>query len=271
MVSWMALHLITSAAQQLADRPPASVPHQLPCDLCHDYHWLLVVASGRSGSTAVMDMLNAIPGVLVTGENDGYITKIGAAYKTLTSEPRQFFEKPYSAWWRTTRSYDHLLCDIQWMARSLVGNVDPDEKLNFVGWKEIRYTSVDDLNVITKLFPCAKFVINYRHDVDSQSKSGFYALRAGHTAVVNGLLRQNELYKRWATTLGPQRTFVLPLEEFGVPSFNRLLKWLGYSNCSFNAVIHSNINGSGGIPSRRDIEAVIPDREYCLPPAFTAY
>lgn len=271
IISCLAVRLVGLAAQGPQLLPVRPIPQNLPCDLCRDYNWLLVVASGRSGSTAVMDMLNAIPGVLVVGENDGYITKIGAAYRKLNSQPRQWFETPYGAWWRTSTSFDHLLCDIQAMARSLVGTADPKENLSFVGWKEIRYGTVEDLNVITRLFPCAKFVVNYRRDVASQSLSGFYRLRGERTAVVSALLKQNELYMKWAATLGRKRSFTVTLEDFSVQRFNELLTWLGYSNCSYSAVIRSNVNGSKAIPNRSALDAVIPDREYCLPPIVPAF
>lgn len=270
---WLTVFCLAQAAGQSKhlNWPPNIAPSNLPCDLCHDNNWLLVVATGRSGSTTVMDMLNAIPGVLIVGENDGYITKIGTAFKQLALYPKGTFQKPYSAWWQTTTSFDHLLCNIQSMARNLVGNVDPTQKLTFIGWKEIRYFTIDDLNLITTLFPCAKFVVNYRLDVDSQSQSAFYGVRPDRDAVIRTLAKHNELYIRWAAELGPSRAFTVTLENLTVDTFNQLLVWLGYSNCTYSALIHTNTNnGLGGIPSRQEIEAVIPNREYCRPPDLRA-
>lgn len=273
--SWLTIAFLCRQAAGQSSQPTRSVYNNtasspLPCDLCHDHNWLLVVATGRSGSTAVMDMLNAIPGVLVVGENDGYITKIGTAYSQLDSYPKAGVLRPYSAWWQTKTSFDHLLCNIQSMARNLVGNLDPAEKLTFIGWKEIRYPTADDLNMITRLFPCAKFVVNYREDIDSQSHSGFYGQRKDQDAVVSTLAKRNELYTKWAAGLGPSRAFTLTLEQFSIDTFNQLLAWLGYSNCSYSSLIHSNTNGFGNIPSRQDVEAVIPNREYCRPPDLRA-
>ena len=56
-------------------KPPASttsprnVLNKKPnvCDLCAD-NWIIVVGTGRSGSTTIADMLNQVPGVYTAGE-----------------------------------------------------------------------------------------------------------------------------------------------------------------------------------------------------------
>ena len=40
------------------------------CDLCAD-HWVFVFATGRSGSTSIMEALNSLPGVRLASENQG--------------------------------------------------------------------------------------------------------------------------------------------------------------------------------------------------------
>lgn len=157
------------------------------------------------------------------------------------------------------------------MARNLVGNLDPTQKLTYIGWKEIRYSTEDTLNMITEIFPCAKFVINYRQDIYSQSNSGSYGRQPDRSAVVRTLMKQNELYTRLAAGLGPDRVFNVTLEQFSVDTFNRLLAWLGYSNCTYSSLIRSNTNGFGSIPSRQDVEAVIPNREDCRSPDLRAH
>lgn len=39
------------------------------CNPCTDYNWIFVIATGRSGSTSLINNLNAIPGVYIGGEN----------------------------------------------------------------------------------------------------------------------------------------------------------------------------------------------------------
>ncbi|KAJ8613035.1 hypothetical protein CTAYLR_004067 [Chrysophaeum taylorii] len=221
---------------QKASRPKHPAPQtakksvgDVPCDLCRDHNWLFVVASGRSGSTAVMDMLNAIPGVLVVGENDGFITRTGQAFEDLDAVPKAWSDKQYSAWWRTTPTFNHVLCDIQYLARRLVGELNRD--LVYVGWKEIRYFKMDDLNTMTKIFPCAKFIVNFRQDIEAQAQSAFWKQRHASKAEQE-LSDRNRLYTNWARALGKDRAFVLTTEDIKVETFNRLLGWLGYSNCS---------------------------------------
>ena len=45
------------------------------CDLCGQ-RWLFVLATGRSGSTTVLNMLNALPGVYMAGENMNVVGKL---------------------------------------------------------------------------------------------------------------------------------------------------------------------------------------------------
>lgn len=40
------------------------------------------------------------------------------------------------------------------------------------------------------------------------------------------------------------RIFDLPLESFSLAKFNELLKWLGFSGCSYRRVAHANNNGT---------------------------
>mmetsp|Transcript_8251 Transcript_8251/g.10770 ORF Transcript_8251/g.10770 Transcript_8251/m.10770 type:complete len:149 (-) Transcript_8251:1950-2396(-) len=55
------------------------------CDLCHDYDWVFILGTGRSGSTTILSMINSIPGFYLAGEN-------GKAIEILYTLP--FF------WWK---------------------------------------------------------------------------------------------------------------------------------------------------------------------------
>jgi hypothetical protein len=47
---------------------------------CTAHDWLVILATGRSGSTTIESMLNAVPQVHLTGENGGVMEELEAAY-----------------------------------------------------------------------------------------------------------------------------------------------------------------------------------------------
>lgn len=245
---------------------------KLPCDLCHDHNWLFVMASGRSGSTAVMDMLNAIPGVVVVGENAGIVSNLGENFDKFISEDAEWFKVPYGAWWQNSyESLDRLVCSIQSFARDVVGYTDDadDEPQHFVGWKEIRYSTIADLDRMNKMFPCAKFIVNYRESIDTQVNSGFFSKRSDRDTLFASLVERNVLYRNWAASLGSDRVFTVTTEHIDAPTFNGILSWLGYSNCSFSSVVHSNKDLSD-VATRGAIRATIPDRKHCRWPSSSS-
>ena len=39
------------------------------CNLCEDHRWLFILATGRSGSTSLLEAMNSLPRVRLSGEN----------------------------------------------------------------------------------------------------------------------------------------------------------------------------------------------------------
>ena len=65
-----------------------------------------------------------------------------------------------------------------------------------IGWKEIRWAP-DLLNFMRELFPCAKFVINVRSDIQAQANSGWHH---GSNAEVEKLKAMTNSIKNWVAT-----------------------------------------------------------------------
>lgn len=144
---------------------------------------------------------------------------------------------------------DLLYASINWA-------VGPDVRM--VGFKEVRWTpqSLRDspqffhqkMALLLEVFPCSKLIINFRSDVDAQSKSDFWQ-RMQKTpsdlkAVLAILKRANDELKAF-TEQHPDNTFLFPTESLSdLQHLQRLINWLGYEECKVTAMPHANNNGT---------------------------
>ena len=162
------------------------------CDLCRD-RWLFVVASGRSGSTTMMEMLTSIPGVYMAGENGDLAGSL--------------FEIQQSLATRTSTSNKNQKCLLQHLAKEIIGSISKD--IQIIGWKEIRYTNIKVLRFMRRIFPCAQFVVNLRHNVSAQHRSAFQA-----RVDIATLKHQHDMLSSWASHQPLAYVYQLALEEF---------------------------------------------------------
>lgn len=215
------------------------------CDLCNTaQQWVFILSpGGRTGSSTIVTMLNAIPGFYIAGENDGIVFDMPAFYN------KTFGEEPEDTDGVTPRrdplSDYNILCSLQSVIRASIGG-RPHDKL-VLGFKEIRYHNKEQLDFLKKIFPCARFVINVRQNMTALAESqihayGMYDLNAKDT---ESILQANEQHRAglegWAQTQG-DNIFHMPLEDFNLNRFNVLLHWLGVSNCRFERMAHANAN-----------------------------
>jgi len=215
---------------------------------------VFVVGTGRSGSTTLMHMLNLIPGYDIKGENNGMW---GSLYELAQARMKKKKEKNAGLAGTFSRgsssSDDHpepnlsdLTCALQ---LRVLGEINPDPFARVTGFKEIRWnfdTGLDDLDMLMKVFPCSKAVLNFRDDGDAQEESMsktrgvFDSLDGVGTQKATQALR--EFYERRKLQ---NRTFQMPLEKFSVGKFNELLQFLGEDlRCRFVDVLHDN-DGAG--------------------------
>lgn len=208
------------------------------CNLC-DEGWLFVVSTGRSGSTTVQQMLNALPQVYMAGENGGVLSGL-----VLLTRPYHFHTRNHTAnetsWWRYADPNQHaILCDLQRYVRDLLTPADNvTGRTRYIGFKEIRY-EIFELELMRNLFPCGKFIVNWRRNITDLKRSRKVAF-VGNEA--GGFGRRNRLFERFAASLG-NRSFSLPLESMSLDTFQDMRRWLGVSGCAYTDVYHYNING----------------------------
>ena len=142
----------------------------------HDLGYLFILTYGRSGSTLLSGLLNAIPGYLVRGENrnalrhlydyqrlllttrDELVERYGAG--RLRSRTHPFFGIADVQPQRTTRAVRHL---------ALETVLRPKQDTRVAGFKEIRWYQPDLEDYVAWLrvvFPGARFLVNTRDHAD---------------------------------------------------------------------------------------------------------
>lgn len=147
--------------------------------------YVFVVTYGRSGSTVVQNLLNAIPGYCIRGENGNALSGLARSWHLMNvAEPRIGLKArgvpstPEEPW------YGAELAE-PWRYGSYLANVFVREVLALPagtrvgGFKEIRFHTEPQffqpyLGFIRRFFPKARFIFNTRSH-DAVLKSGWWA------------------------------------------------------------------------------------------------
>ena len=189
-------HLITE--NQTSEQPA----HTLNLNYDH----ILIFSSGRTGSTLLMGLLNAIPGVLIRGENNNALYHLFQFFDALR---RSQVNHPKAN--RTTKPWfgaadlklSYVLADLKRVAREmLLGQVEHREQIRCLGFKEIRYLEASDnfdeyVGFMQEIFPNALFIVNRRDHADVV-RSGFWADLPSDAALAE-LRKIDELFDRLPT------------------------------------------------------------------------
>lgn len=131
-----------------------------------DLSYLFVVTYGRSGSTLLSGLLNAIPGYLVRGENEDALRHLWDYHRSLVTQKAER---------SGTRARTHPFYGIGDVpvpkllagTRRLVTDtlLRPKDDTRVVGFKEIRWWREDVAEYVAwlrEVFPGARFVVNTR-------------------------------------------------------------------------------------------------------------
>jgi len=197
----------------------------LHADFCILYDFVFLVGTGRSGSTTLMAFLNGVPGIHISGENNGLIDHLAEVHSDLNNATGR--AKKGVAW---TNTFD--IAEIEQDMRNMIMHtVNPSPGSKTIGFKEYRTLNEEHFNFTRRLFPCAKFIVNIREDVSSQSRSGFYKkLNDTSDSISSSLAAKNQFLKSLADK-NQDHMFLITLEEFSTQTFDKLLTFLGFSNC----------------------------------------
>ena len=137
-----------------------------------DLGYVFIMTYGRSGSTLVQGLLNAIPGYLIRGENAAALNHLHGFHKTMLAESQRgnlvnrrkvthpFYGMPDFPPERSLRGTRRLVLDT-------VLRPEPDTRVT--GYKEIRWYQDDLADFcawMQQVFPGARFVVNTRNQAD---------------------------------------------------------------------------------------------------------
>ncbi len=199
--------------------------------------YVFIVTYGRSGSTLLQNLLNALEGYCIRGENNHTLYHLSQAWNAVeTAESMRGMRMkavpsgPAHPWYGAERvdpdSYGRALCDT--FVREVL-RLDPGVRVG--GFKEIRYhmqrhAFSQQLNFIRRHFPKARFIFNTR-DHDAVTKSGWWA-KQDPTHVKEVLTGAEALYQDYLA-VHPERCLHLHYDDYaGKPEAMRpLFDFLG--------------------------------------------
>lgn len=225
-----------------------------PDDPCSTKRWLFVFSvGGRTGSTTLMGMLNAVPQIKLTGENkDLYSRLYELEQDTLALGGGDRARDEFDAWHNAPDPVRLQAAVCSWLLA-----LSPHPGALVHGFKEIRTPAAP---LLARTMPHARFVINFRLDLAAQQRSferlgGQKTLAEATKGNVSSWRKPipfvlDEL-QRLRAALGGRPVFELPLERYGVTGFNALLRWVGARGCEYTRVLQANTNKTAGFDSAK--------------------
>ena len=188
-----------------------------------DLRFVTVVTYGRTGSTVIQAALNALPDVIVRGENYSALRGLNAYVQAIAeTADRHHSGRPTNPWFGSARlSPGDVVADLR---RHVIDTVlRPRPGTKWIGFKEVRYepghfpTYDDLLNYLLfldKLLPGIGYLLNVR-DPSEAARSGWWPGNDNAEAVL-------ATTRDWLMTarddlvriLGPDRAVVVDYDEW---------------------------------------------------------
>merc|ERR1711937_376277 len=98
-----------------------------------------VLSSGRTGSTSILEMLNAIPGVYLAGENFGLMQHVQELYENDDMRTLMAGENYSTAsFYHLPISNNDVRCALQSYVKAMIGGFS-SSTTSVIGFKEIRH------------------------------------------------------------------------------------------------------------------------------------
>jgi hypothetical protein len=110
------------------------------------YDHIIVCGAGRSGTTLVSGLLNALDGYLIRGENYNFPLYLYKAYRALIESEKNaeaFSNTPTSPWYRGRYNAADFIDHCRPVIRSMLLGGKPGAFFNCLGFKEIRWLARD--------------------------------------------------------------------------------------------------------------------------------
>ncbi|KAI3383581.1 hypothetical protein SNEBB_007820 [Seison nebaliae] len=201
---------------------------------------LFIVSVGRSGSTTLRYLLNSLPNYFIDGENKNAMMHIRNIYYVLRFAHQNDDDKTDRK--ERSRYFRRMILDL------LVG-VDNTDNYNVLGFKEIRFKELYELEFLLKLFPKSRFIMNYRRNLTSYKYSGFmrYYIKV-FPDYLESIKRKIWIYQQFQKK-HPTITRTITKEGMNVDSINKILmdgRFLKHlpKNCRFTQIPQFNAQSS---------------------------
>lgn len=148
---------------------------------------VIIYATGRSGSTTLMRILNTIPNSNICGENNGAIINLLEFYRNIKYTTITKVVQTYNSTSleqivnerRMSPSWYNSYCDntIISLLKNMIINLFKKKSANIWGFKEIRFygEKISYLKEFKELFPQTKVIIHIKKNIAKQSKSEWFA------------------------------------------------------------------------------------------------
>mmetsp|Transcript_32107 Transcript_32107/g.91038 ORF Transcript_32107/g.91038 Transcript_32107/m.91038 type:complete len:295 (-) Transcript_32107:395-1279(-) len=195
------------------------------CDLCAE-NWLFILAPGRgTASTTALSMFNSVPGFEISGEHNGVLHAEAGIFRLLM----ETLKAEGTAWEGNGIDSRALLCNVQHLIKGITFGTEYSalsRNTTVLGFKEVRYDSLEVLRFIAGAFPCARYVL-----------TTWFADGAAETAAAP------KLFHKVASQF-PSTATLLPRDTVSLNKYNTVLRELGVKGCTFNKVLHENVGGA---------------------------
>ena len=213
-----------------------TAPSWSPC-LAHD--WLFVLSTGRTGSTTILNMLNAVPQIYLSGETGAEVLKyLDRAFNSSMHRRPQgtaHYQEP------NERALRNHAC--AWLLNLLPRpspTVRPEcyQRRCVRGMKTLHIGGARGsglLPILAQFFPSSlRVVLSSRDNKEQQLRSAPFM----HTNA-STITEKNEEARDALNRMGVAWR-ELQLERFSPEAFTSLIVWLGIRNCSYTRLLHAN-------------------------------
>ena len=193
--------------------------------------FVFIITYGRSGSTLLQGILNSIKGYKITGENENGLyllfkfdqTRIQSLANYYTCMQNFNIQKQQNPWWNEV-NVTQLRDDLRQIITHMI---DPDNEAETLGFKEIRYTSIKDLedylDWMYALLGC-RFIFLTRN-LDDVLKSEWH--KNNPEGDGKSIIQFEERIKKYMTMHENQQWYHITYEQITQGDLKGLFKFLG--------------------------------------------
>ena len=248
--------------------PKATCHSNVICATCQR-RFLIILTLGRSASTTLTWTLNYLPGVRMSGEEQGLLTVLMDFEQVKLTSPFEMVvqaKNRYGAFDHNPIPSGSLACASQKMVEAINPPcfekctepsklVSPKDEANeIVGFKTIKFVNQRvapkaAADFLLRHFPCARFIVNYSSDAKHQAQSQIRAFKVKTSvdAKADVIEHQASYLMNVAKEIGDQ-AIVIDSAQWtkNITVLNNAVEWLGFTDCAFPKPLELNTGASAG-------------------------